>query len=151
LGEERLGAGVAIAPDRVLTAHYLVLGASQVQVAGVDGKPRAVTRVSGDHETGLGLLALEGTPLRGARLGTSEDSQPGGPVFLRTCDAERARKGASGHVSSVGPFEAFWEYRLDRAIMTTAINPGLAGAPLFDGSGRLIGLVCLGVAAGGGF
>ena len=26
LGEERLGAGVAVAPDRVVTAHYLVMG-----------------------------------------------------------------------------------------------------------------------------
>ncbi len=34
---------------------------------------------------------------------------------------------------------------LDRAIITTAINPGLAGAPLFDPSGALLGLVSLGM------
>jgi S1-C subfamily serine protease len=38
---------------------------------------------------------------------------------------------------------------LDRAIMTTAINPGLAGAPLFDADARLIGVVSLGLAAVG--
>lgn len=146
LGEERLGAGVAIGPDRVLTAHYLVLGASEVQLTGVDGKTRAVTRVAISHETGLALLSVEGPALRPARLGPGEASRPGQPVFLLTLDASRERKGASGHVSAVGPFEAFWEYMLDRAIMTTAINPGLAGAPLFDASARLIGVVSLGLA-----
>jgi hypothetical protein len=37
-----MGAGVAVAADRVLTAHYLVLGAARVEVTGLDGKPRAV-------------------------------------------------------------------------------------------------------------
>ncbi len=149
LGQERIGAGVAVAADRVLTAHYLVLGASSVQCSGVDGKPRAVTRVAIDHETGLALLALEGPALRPAAAGRGEDCPPGTPVFLLTLDATRERKGATGHVCSVAPFEAFWEYMLDRAIMTTVINPGLAGAPLFDGAGRLIGVVSLGLAAVG--
>jgi S1-C subfamily serine protease len=149
LGEERIGAGVAVAANRVLTAHYLVLGATDVQLTGVDGKPRSVTRVSIDHETGLALLALEGPTLRPATVGSGEDARPGQPVFLLTLDATRERKGATGHVSSVGPFEAFWEYMLDRAIMTTAINPGLAGAPLFDAAARLMGVVSLGLAAVG--
>jgi S1-C subfamily serine protease len=149
LGEERMGAGVAVGDDRVLTAHYLVLGATDVQVSGVDGKPRQVTRMAIDHETGLALLSLDGPPLRPARLGAGEDSQPGRPVFLLTCDVTRERKGATGHVSAVAPFEAFWEYMLDRAIMTTAINPGLSGAPLFDAQAQLIGIVSLGLAAVG--
>jgi S1-C subfamily serine protease len=149
LGEERMGAGVAVASDRVLTAHYLVLGASEVHLAGVDGQPRRVSRVAVDHETGLALLSVEGPPLRPARLGEGETSRPGRPVFLLTCDVTRERKGATGHVSAVAPFEAFWEYRLERAIMTTAINPGLAGGPLFDASAQLIGVVSLGLTAVG--
>jgi len=149
LGEERIGVGVAVGADRVLTAHYLVLGAAHVQCTGVDGRPRNVDRVTLDHETGLALLALGGPVLRPATLGQGEDSSPGRPVFILTLDASRERKGATGHISSVGPFEAFWEYMLDRAIMTTAINPGLAGAPLFDAAGRLIGVVSLGLAAVG--
>jgi serine protease Do len=49
----------------------------------------------------------------------------------------------------VEPFDAFWEYRLEQAILTTAINPGLAGAPLFDAAARLVGLVSLGLASVG--
>jgi len=149
LGQERLGAGVAVAPDRVLTAHYLVMGAESVEVAGIDGKPRAVQRVTLDHETGLALIVLDGPPLMPAIVGPSHAVSPGLPVFLLTCTGERERKGATGHVSAVGPFEAFWEYMLDRAIMTTAINPGLAGAPLFDPDGRVIGVVSLGLASVG--
>lgn len=144
-----MGAGVAVGPDRVLTAHYLVLGAANVDVAGADGRSRAVSRVSLDHETGLALLFLEGPNLRPATLGTARAVTPGQPIFLLTCTNDHEHKGATGHVSAVGPFEAFWEYMLDRAIMTTAINPGLAGAPLFDADARLIGVVSLGLAAPG--
>jgi S1-C subfamily serine protease len=149
LGEERMGAGVAVAPQRVLTAHYLVLGAAKVEVTGSDGKSRVVESVTLDHETGLALLALGGPELRPAQLGHGEDVAPGMPVFLLTCTDDRERKGATGHVSVVGPFEAFWEYMLDRAIMTTVVNPGLAGAPLFDADGLLVGIVSLGLAAVG--
>ncbi len=49
----------------------------------------------------------------------------------------------------MGPFEAFWEYVLDRAIMTTMVNPGLAGGPVLDRHGRVAGIVSLGLAAVG--
>jgi len=149
LGEERLGAGVAVGPDQVLTAHYLVMGAASVEVTGIDGRPREVRRVALDHETGLALITLDGPPLHPAEVAPGGTVSPGLPVFLLTCTGARERKGATGHVSAVGPFEAFWEYMLDRAIMTTAINPGLAGAPLFDADARLIGVVSLGLATVG--
>ena len=38
---------------------------------------------------------------------------------------------------------------LDGAIMTTVVNPGLAGAPLMDLRGRVLGIVSLGLAAVG--
>lgn len=143
LGTERLGTGVAVTEDRILTAHYLVLGAHTLEVTSFDGRPRAVRRTLIDHDSGLAVLVLDGSPLPPAR--TREDARPGLPVFLISCTAERERKGTTGHVTRIGPFEAFWEYMLDRAIITTAINPGLAGAPLFDPSGALLGLVSLGM------
>src|SRR5205823_10612797 len=50
---------------------------------------------------------------------------------------------ARGAISYVGPFDANWEYVLDRAIMTTAMNPGLGGGPLLDTQGRVVGVVSL--------
>lgn len=149
LGQERLGAGVAVAADRILTAHYLVMGARRVEVTGFDGRARAVRRTAVDHTTGLALVTLDGPVLRAAPVEEAHEPRPGMPVFLLTCTRDGERKATTGHVSVVGPFEAFWEYMLDRAIMTTAINPGLAGAPLFDLDGRLLGLVSLGLAAVG--
>jgi S1-C subfamily serine protease len=151
LGEERMGAGVAVSPEHVLTAHYLVLGASTAEVAGLDGKLRPVSRVSLDHECGLALLTVPGAGFEPARLVEEDGAKPGDPVFLLTCDGDRERRGASGLVSFVGPFEAFWEYMLDRSIMTTIVNPGLAGGPLFDLRGRVVGIVSLGLAAIGRF
>jgi len=148
LGEERLGTGVAVDNHRVLTAHYLVMGGSRISVSSADGKTRNVDRALLHHETGLALLALDGPALPPARFADGPAS-PGQPVFILSCTGERERKGASGHVSAIAPFEAFWEYMLDRAIMTTAINPGLAGAPLLDAEARLLGLVSLGLAAVG--
>jgi len=148
LGEERMGAGVAVAPDRVLTAHYLVLGAARAEVVGLDGRAHAVDRIALDHESGLALLTAEGAGLQPAAL-SDEELRPGVPVFLITCTGEKERRGASGHVSFTGPFEAFWEYALDRAIMTTIVNPGLAGGPLLDARGRVAGIVSLSLAAVG--
>ena len=150
LGEERMGAGVAVTPEQVLTAHYLVLGASTAEVVGLDSRERRVDRVSIDHESGLALLTVEGAGFEPARLRPEEEElKPGDPVFLLTCTGDKERRGASGHVSFVGPFEAFWEYMLDRAIMTTMVNPGLAGGPLLDAHGRVAGIVSLGLAAVG--
>jgi len=147
LGEERMGAGVAVDTDRVLTAHYLVLGASKVELTGADGRPREVRRTRVDHESGLALLTISGAALRPARPAPPRRAVPGLPVFMLTCTGQHERKGATGHVSAVEPFEAFWEYMLDRAILTTAVNPGLAGAPLFDARAQLLGVVSLGLAA----
>jgi S1-C subfamily serine protease len=148
LGEERMGTAVAVDHNRLLTAHYLVLGAETVTVVASGGEHRRVSRVAIDHDSGLALLSLEDGSLRPVPLGSSEVAA-GTPVFLLTCAGASERKGATGHVTAVGPFEAFWEYMLDRAIMTTAVNPGLAGAPLLDGVGRLLGIVALGLGAVG--
>ena len=145
-----MGAGVVVSPDHVLTAHYLVLGAARVDVTGLDGRPRPVDRIVIDHDSGLALLAAPLGDVPPARLRTgTEGLAAGDAVFLLTCTAENERRGASGHVSFVGPFEAFWEYMLDRAIMTTIVNPGLAGGPLLDERGRVAGVVSLGLASVG--
>jgi S1-C subfamily serine protease len=149
LGAERAGAAVVVGPRQVLTANYLVVGASEAVVIGGDGRIRAVRRMALDHEAGLALLQVDGPDLRPATVGASRTVRPGAPVFLLTCTGEQERKGASGLVTLVGPFEAFWEYMLDAAIMTTALNPGLDGAPLFDGNGVVVGIVSLGLASVG--
>ena len=112
LGEERMGAGVVIDPGRILTAHYLVLGAEQVEVTTLDGRINATAAIKLDHESGLALLTLARSDLQPVALSETKAS-PGMPAFLLSCTGEQERCGATGHVSSVEPFEAFWEYMLD--------------------------------------
>jgi S1-C subfamily serine protease len=149
LGEERTGAAVAVSADQLLTVSYVVLGADATQAVGLDGKSRPVQGISVDHESGLALLTVEGAGFEPARFTSDENLQLGDPVFMLTCTGDKERRGASGHVSFVGPFEAFWEYMLERSIMTTIVNPGLAGGPLLDRRGRVVGVVSLGLASVG--
>jgi S1-C subfamily serine protease len=149
LGDERMGTGVAVAPQRILTAHYVVLGAERVEVSDAQGRRHAVRKVRLDHETGLALLSIDGPDLQPVALAPGDAPRPGQAVFLIASVSERDRKGATGVVTSVGPFETYWEYMLDQAILSTCVNPGLAGAPLFEQSGRLVGLVTLGLVAVG--
>jgi S1-C subfamily serine protease len=149
LGEERTGASVAVSPEHLLTAHYLVLGASRAELVGLDGRVRPADRIAIDLDSGLALLTVEGAAFDPAHIVEDEELQLGDPVFMLTCTSEKDRRGASGHVSFAGPFEAFWEYMLDRAIMTTIVNPGLAGGPLLNRNGHVAGIVSLGLASVG--
>ena len=45
---------------------------------------------------------------------------------------------ADGFVSRIGPFEANWEYVLERGLMASAMNPGLGGGPLMVGAVVLV-------------
>ncbi len=147
LGDERKGIGVAVQPNQILTAHYLVLGAGQLALQGVaDGQPRRVETVTLDHDSGLALLSFRGPRLRPVECATQAASA-GQPAFVLSCTAERECRGATGHITGVRPFEAFWEYMLEKALLTDIVNPGLAGAPLLDARARLLGVVSLGLAA----
>ena len=82
---------------------------------------------------------------------------PGGPIPIEDfaalpflSDAQISPDGtkiaarvSNGAVSYIGPFDANWEYVLDRAVMTTAMNPGLGGGPLLDPRGEVLGVVSL--------
>ena len=117
-----------------------------MEVSAIDGRTSPTTGINLDHETGLALLTLEEGDLEPATISEAAP-HPGMPVFLLTCNGEQERRGANGHVSSVEPFEAFWEYMLDEAILTTAVNPGLPGGPLLDSEARVLGIVSLRLAA----
>src|SRR5205823_3313396 len=57
--------------------------------------------------------------------------------------ASQERRAGGGHITYLGEFEAYWEYLLDRGIVSSAANPGYGGGGLFDLSGRLLGVLYL--------
>lgn len=143
-----MGSGVVVGPGRVLTASYIVMGATEVQITGVDGRPFAATRIALDHDSGLAVVSFRERELPHL-VPDPEPLNPGAIVMLLAASDRTERRGAYGHVISANPFETFWEYMLERALLTTAGNPGLAGAALLDPIGRLRGLVTLGLVAVG--
>ena len=86
---------------------------------------------------------MAATGLPAARLASSEDVALGAPVFVIAATGPTERRVAGGLVTDLGEFEAYWEYVLDRGIVSSAANPGFGGGPLFDLRGSVVGVVSL--------
>jgi S1-C subfamily serine protease len=144
LGTERMGSGMVVDPDGlVLTVNYVVLGAEQVKVTLLDQRSYVAEVVRHDFASGLAVVRIPERRLPALPLRRSTDLALGEEAFIVASVGDGAARVASGAISYIGPFDANWEYVLDRAIMTTAMNPGLGGGPLLDTRGQVTGVVSL--------
>jgi S1-C subfamily serine protease len=144
LGTDRAGSGTLIDPKGlVLTVHYVVIGADRIAATLLDGTKLPGEVAARDFATGLALVKLDTRLLPSVSLRPSTTLERGDEVFLVASANETARRVSNGAVTSVDGFDAYWEYSLDRAIITTAINPGLSGGAMFDPRGRMVGVVSL--------
>jgi S1-C subfamily serine protease len=144
LGTERMGSGAVIDGDGlILTVNYVVLGAEQVKVTLLDKRTHVAQVVRHDYASGLALLRIPEQKLPALPLQRTTDLHLGEEVFIVASVGEGEARIANGAVSYLGPFDANWEYVLERAVMTTAMNPGLGGGPLLDALGRVLGIVSL--------
>ena len=95
LGDERMGTGTIVDPaGLILTVNYVVMGGA--------------------------LLRVKRQGLPAARLASSETLALGTPVFATAAMAPRERRVAGGLVTQLGEFEAYWEYMLERGVISTA-------------------------------
>jgi len=144
LGTERAGSGTLVDPaGLILTVQYIVLGAARIEVTLIDGTRASAGVVAQDFATGLAVLKLDGRKAPAARLAPSTTLERGHEVFLLASASGDARRVGTGVVSSLAPYDAYWEYRLERGITSTAMNPGLSGGAMFDRLGRMVGVVSL--------
>jgi S1-C subfamily serine protease len=144
LGTERFGSGVVVDPaGLVLTVNYVVLGARTVEVSLLDETTLRGQVVAQDFATGIALVDIGARPLSTLSVCASSQLQIGQEVFIAAAAGENKRRVNDGAITALAPFDAYWEYWLERAITTTAMNPGLGGAPLLDMLGRVIGIVSL--------
>ena len=144
LGEERIGSGAVVdSRGYILTVNHVVLGAEEITVGLTDGRTMEARVAAQDYDSGLALLRLEEAGLTTLRMGSSLDLTLGDPVFAVGSTGQAERRGSGGLVTYLGEFDAEWEYRLDRAIVSTAENPGYGGGPLFDNRGLMVGVVSL--------
>lgn len=150
LGAERMGTGVVVGSGSILTAHYVLIGARSVLVAWPDGTSSGGRVAAIDYETGLGVVEPEGSAPRGLSLAAPGDARPGLECFV-VASVGDGRQVATGTITSVAPFDAFWEYRVERGILASVQSPGLGGGPLVDSRGSVIGIAALSLAEIGRF
>ncbi|HEU4439743.1 MAG TPA: S1C family serine protease [Methylomirabilota bacterium] len=144
LGDERMGTGTIVDPaGLILTVNYVVMGAETVHVTLGRGRVLRAEIVAQDFEIGLALLRVKRQGLPAARIADSESLERGAPVFAIGSTGPRERRVAGGLVTYLGEFEAYWEYMLERGIVSSAANPGFGGGPLFTLGGTMVGVVSL--------
>lgn len=144
LGTERMGSGVVVDPGGlILSVNYVVMGASSIDVAPIKGRRMKAEVVGQDFEVGLALLRVKRQGLVAAPIETGHPPERGAEVIAVASSASQERPVTGGIVTYTGEFEAYWEYLLDRGIVSTASNPGFGGGGLFTTGGRLIGVLYL--------
>ena len=143
LGTERSGSGTIVGDGLVLTANYIPVGAEKIEVAFFDQRTGTAKVVAQDFHSGLAVLRVSDANYPAVRLRHSEQVRPGQEVFIAASAGESQRRVNTGVVSSLQAFDAFWEFRLEKSITTTIMNPGLGGGGLFAMDGSLCGIVSL--------
>jgi S1-C subfamily serine protease len=141
LGTDRRGTGTLISADGlILTVYYLVMGAQNVIVSLTNGDQMQARVVAQDYRTGLGLLKVDGRKLPWLEVVSSDSCSVGQEVFIVTSSGADQRCADSGLVSYLGPFDAVWEFVLERAVcvMTSAMNIGSSGGPICNTKGKLV-------------
>ncbi len=144
LGPERAGSGTLIDDvGHILTVGYVVLGAEHLTVTLQQGEEVAAQIIHIDFESGLAVLQadVEGMPI--IPLGDSSQLRPGQMGLLLGSTDITQRQVTEGVITAIKPFDASWEYMVDRAILTTAENPGLGGGTFVTLDGLMTGVVSL--------
>jgi serine protease DegS len=121
------------------------MGAQTISVGFQKGRRAKAELVAQDFEVGLALIKVNRQGLVAADMGTGDVVERCDEVVLLGANGSRPdeRRATGGLVTYIGEFEAYWEYLLDRAIISNAPNPGYGGGGLFSMTGRLAGTVSL--------
>jgi S1-C subfamily serine protease len=139
-----MGSGTLVDPaGYILTVNYVVIGAETLQVTLLDNTQYEAEIAAQDFASGLAVLKIAGKGLPCLPLQSSVELHPGDEVFMVASMGEEGRRINGGGIISLGPFDAYWEYSLGRAITVTAMNPGLGGGPVLDMLGHMVGVVSL--------
>ncbi len=136
-----MGSGFIVDPDGyVVTNHHVIEQAEKIQVIMNDGERYDAKLVGSDSKTDLAMLKIDtDRPLPYARFGDSDSTRIGdwviaiGNPFGLGGTATTGIVSARGRDIQSGPFDDFLQ-------VDAPINQGNSGGPLFDLSGRVIGV-----------
>jgi serine protease Do len=149
--EQGLGTGFIISPEGyVLTNNHVVNNADEVMVKLSDGRELKGEIKGVDEKLDLALIKIsDKKPFPFAELGDSDALEVGewvmaiGNPFGLAHTVTAGIVSAKGRVIGSGPYDDF--------IQTDAsINPGNSGGPLFNATGKVIGINTAIIAGGGG-
>ena len=143
LGDERMCSGVVVEGGLILTVNYVVMGASVVEVTPLKGRRTRAEVVALDYEVGLAVLRPKRQGLPAVPIGAASPLERGDPVIAIASSGAQEVRVSGGFVTYLGEFEAYWEYLLDRGIVSSASNPGFGGGALFTLGGRAAGILYL--------
>lgn len=139
--QHALGSGFIIDPaGYVVTNNHVVDGADKIVVTLEDGRELPAVVKGRDAKTDLALLKIESkTPLPYVAFGDSDHARIGdwvvavGNPFGLGGSVSAGIVSARGRNLNNGPYDNFLQ-------IDAPINPGNSGGPLFDQSGRVIGI-----------
>lgn len=138
MGTFRVGSGIILDEQTVLTIGYVTLEADQVTIVTASGKRIPASVAAQDHVTGLSLiraaLILDGRPLR---LGDSDSAVVRQKVLTLGHGEPEATE---IFVLSRKPYASDGEYLLETPILTAPAVNNWSGAALINEEGSLIGV-----------
>jgi serine protease Do len=149
------GSGFVLEADGlVVTNHHVVDGARRLEVRLPDGRSFEATVLGSDAATDLAVLRLEGADeLPVVTLGESESLRVGDWVVAIGSPMGLEHSATVGILSgrSRGNLGLYADSYLDFLQTDADIAPGSSGGPLFDLSGRVVGITTAVGAGGPGF
>ena len=149
-GEEEelgIGSGVVVNGDaQVLTSLHIVEGATDLQIAFVDGTRTAATLANANPEMDIAVLTPAETPdlVVPATIGSASSMRVGDEVFAVGNPLGLAGSMSAGVVSGLDRrFRPSDREEPLRGLIQfdAAVNPGNSGGPLLDRGGRVVGIV----------
>ena len=141
LGTDRRGTGTVVSPDGlILTVHYLLLGAQNVIVTMPGGEQLEAKIVGKDYSTGIGLLKIDCGKIPCVEVVSSEKCVVGQEAFTVASLGGEKRCADCGIITYLGPFDAVWEFMLDKCVCVTAssLNIGMSGGPICNLQAQVI-------------
>src|SRR4029077_13150954 len=143
LGTDRNGTGTLVSADGlIITVNYMLMGAQSVSVTLNSGQELPAAIVAQDFTTNIALLKVDANGLPFLQAISSLTCSPGQEVFMVSSLGGEKRCADVGHITYLGPFDAAWEFVLERCICVTAsaLNIGLNGGPICNSRGQVVGI-----------
>ncbi len=144
LGPYRVGTGIIIGRDTIVTVGYLLIEAETADIVDDQGRRVPTTIIGHDPVSGFGLLRSL-VPLRQMPVALGDSDGLSTPQKLLTVGQGEAEP-TELLLASRKPFAGNWEYLVESPLLTIPAVNNWSGAGLFDQAGALVGLGSLLVA-----